>query len=61
MPDYKKVEKSLAPSIPAAATLFPMSAIAIVKPILLDRVDRKASMPVPDYQNVETIAAILRE
>ena len=37
---------------------FPMS--AIVKLILLDRVDFKASMPVPDYQNVEMIATILR-
>ena len=31
------------PSIPEAATFFPMS--AIVKPILEDRVERKASMP----------------
>ena len=35
---------------------FPMS--AIVKLILLDRVDCKASMPVPDYQNLEMIATI---
>ena len=34
-----------------------MSAIAIVKPNLEDRAYRKAG--VPDYQNVETIAAIL--
>ena len=31
---------------------------AIVKPMLEDRDDRKTSMPVADYQNVETIAAI---
>ena len=43
-------------SITEAATFFPMS--AIVKPMLEDRDDRKTSMPVPDYQNVETIAAI---
>ena len=30
-----------------------------VKPILEDRAYRKAGMPVPDYQNVETIATIL--
>ena len=35
-----------------------MSAIAIVKPMLEDRAYRKAGMP--DYQNVETIAAIPR-
>ena len=40
---------------PAAATFFPVT--AIVKPILEDRAYRKAGMP--DYQNVETIAAIL--
>ena len=40
-----------------AATFFPMSAIAIVKPNLEDRAYRKAG--VPNYQNVETIAAIL--
>ena len=44
-------------SIPAAATFFPMSAIAIVKPILENRADSKASMP--DYQNVKKIEAIL--
>ena len=43
-------------SNPAAATFFPMS--AIVKPILEDRAYCKAGMP--DYQNVETIAAIPR-
>ena len=37
-----------------AATFFPMS--AIVKPMLEERAYRKAGMP--DYQNVETIAAI---
>ena len=45
-------------SIPAAATFFPMSAIAIVKPIIEDRAYRKAFMS--DYQNVETIDAIPR-
>ena len=45
-------------SIPAAATFFPMSAIAIVKPILEHRAYRKACMS--DYQNVETIDAIPR-
>ena len=50
--------RSLVTSIPAAATFFPMSAIAIVKPNLEDRAYRKAGMP--DYQNVETIAAIPR-
>ena len=44
-------------SIPAAATFFPMSAIAIVKRILKDRADSKASMP--DYQNMKKIEAIL--
>ena len=44
-------------SIPEAATFFPMSAIAIVKPSLENRADNKADMP--DYQNVEMIAAIL--
>ena len=44
-------------SIPEAATFFPMSAIAIVKPILENRADSKASMP--DYQNVKKIEAIL--
>ena len=45
-------------SIPAEATFFPMSAIAIVKPILEHRAYRKAC--IPNYQNVETIDAILR-
>ena len=52
--DWKKCVYSDS-SIPAAATFFPMS--AIVKPMLEDRAYRKAGMP--DYQNVETIAAIL--
>ena len=52
--DWKKCFYSNS-SIPAAATFFPMS--AIVKPSLEDRDDRKAGMP--DYQSVETIAAIL--
>ena len=39
-----------------AATFFPVH--VIVKPILKHRVDRKACMP--DYQNMETIAAIPR-
>ena len=43
------------PSIPAAATFFPMS--AIMKPILEDRAYRKASMP--DCKNVKAIAATL--
>ena len=42
---------------PRGGIFFPMSAIAIVKPILEDRANSKAGMP--DYQNVETIAAIL--
>ena len=48
-------------SIPEYA-IFPVHAFfpvsAIVKLILLDGVDCKASMPVPDYQNVEMIATI---
>ena len=44
-------------SIPAAATFFSMSAIAIVKPMLEDRAYRKAGMP--DCKNVKKIAAIL--
>ena len=40
-------------SIPAAATFFPMSAIAIVKPILEHWAYCKACMP--NYQNVATI------
>ena len=46
------------PASLTAATFFPMSAIAIVKPILEDRAYRKAGMP--DYQKVETIVAIPR-
>ena len=43
-------------SIPEAATFFPMS--VIVKPLLEDQSNLKASLP--NYQNVETIAAIQR-
>ena len=42
---------------PSGGHLLPHKPIAIVKPNLKDRAYRKAG--VPDYQNVETIAAIL--
>ena len=54
--DRKKGVYSVS-SIPEAATFFSMSAIAIVKPILKDRANSKASMP--DYHNVKKIEAIL--
>ena len=42
---------------PRASHLLPHEPITIVKPILENRDDHKAS--IPDYQNVETIAPIL--